>query len=377
MVPARADPPPLARAVLPDGIGARFVDNGNGLRMHLLEAGAGTGRPLLLLLHGFPELAYSWRKIMPPLASAGYHVVAPDQRGYGRTTGGEGADGGDPADFRMLRLVRDVIGLLPALGQRAAAAVIGHDFGAPVAAWCALLRPDLFPALVLMSAPFAGPPTLATTPGMAALDAALAALVPPRKHYQWYYSSPAAAAEMEAPAEGMAAFLRAYYHMKSADWPGNRPARLASSEAAELARMPRYYIMDRGGASMPATVAAARPSPAEIAACRWLPEHELAVYAGEFARTGFQGGLHWYRCATAGIGREEMQIFAGRAITVKTLFIAGAADWGVYQAPGGFERMQTIACADFRGAHLIAGAGHWVQQEQPDAVVARLRDFLG
>jgi pimeloyl-ACP methyl ester carboxylesterase len=166
MVPARADPPPLARAVLPDGIGARFVDNGNGLRMHLLEAGAGTGRPLLLLLHGFPELAYSWRKIMPPLASAGYHVVAPDQRGYGRTTGGEGADGGDPADFRMLRLVRDVIGLLPALGQRAAAAVIGHDFGAPVAAWCALLRPDLFPALVLMSAPFAGPPTRGWRPSM-------------------------------------------------------------------------------------------------------------------------------------------------------------------------------------------------------------------
>ncbi len=371
------DLPPLGGEVLPAGVSARFVDNGNGLRVHLLEAGAGPGRPLVLLLHGFPELAYSWRKIMPPLAAAGFHVVAPDQRGYGRTTIiGEGAEGSDPADFRMLRLVRDVIGLLPALGRDAAAAVVGHDFGAPVAAWCALLRPDLFPALVLMSAPFAGPPALAAGPGMAALDAALAALVPPRKHYQVYYASPAAAAAMDAPAGGLAAFLRAYYHMKSADWPGNRPFRLASAAAADLARMPRYYIMDRD-ASMPATVAAALPSPAEIAACRWLSEPELAVYAAEFARTGFQGGLHWYHCATAGIGREEMQIFAGRAITVKTLFIAGAADWGVYQMPGSFERMQTLACADFREAYLIEGAGHWVQQEQPEAVVARLRDFLG
>lgn len=370
-----ADLVPLAPAVLPDGIAARFVDNGNGLRVHLLEAGAGADRPLLLLLHGFPELAYSWRKIMMPLAAAGYHVVAPDQCGYGRTTGWDGAD---PANFRMLRLVRDVIGLVSALGHHRAAAVIGHDFGAPVAAWCALLRPDLFPALVLMSAPFAGPPSLAANPAAVAaeLDAALAALTPPRKHYQYYYSSPAAAAEMDAPAAGLAAFLRAYYHMKSADWPGNRPTRLATWAAAELARMPRYYIMDRE-ASMPATVAAALPSPAEIAACRWLSEPELAVYAGEFARTGFRGGLQWYHCASFGIGREEMQIFAGRAITAKTLFIAGAADWGVYQAPGSFERMQETACSDFRGAHLIAGAGHWVQQEQPEAVVAILQSFLG
>lgn len=368
-------------AALPGGISARFVDNGNGLRMHLLEAGAGGDRPLLLLLHGFPELAYSWRRIMPALAAAGYHVVAPDQRGYGRTTGWDGAFAADLTRYAMPNLVRDVAGLVPALGHRATAAVIGHDFGAPVAAWCALMHPDLFPALVLMSAPFAGPPALAPAPGApqpgaGEIDAALAGLTPPRKHYQLYYSGPEAAAGMDAPAERLQVFLRDYYHMKSADWPGNRPHRLASWAASELAKMPRYYIMDRD-ASMPATVAAARPSPAEIAACRWLPEDELAFYAGEFARTGFQGGLHWYHAATAGSGREAMQSFAGRAITVKTLFIAGAADWGVYQAPGAFERMQRTACADFRGAHLIAGAGHWVQQEQPEAVVAILRGFLG
>ena len=118
------------------------------------------GRPCLLLLHGFPELAYSWRKVMLPLAEAGFHVVAPDQRGYGRTTGWDGDYDGDLGSFRLLNLVRDALGLVSALGYRSVAAVIGHDFGSPVAAWCALVRPDVFRSVVLMSAPFAGPPAL-------------------------------------------------------------------------------------------------------------------------------------------------------------------------------------------------------------------------
>src|SRR5205807_6844399 len=126
--------------------------------MHVLEAGD-PGRPLLLLLHGFPELAYSWRKIMLPLAAAGFHVVAPDQRGYGRTTGWDADYDGDLASFRMLNLARDALGLVAALGHASVAAVIGHDFGASVAAWCALTRPDVFRSPVLM-APFAGPPPL-------------------------------------------------------------------------------------------------------------------------------------------------------------------------------------------------------------------------
>jgi pimeloyl-ACP methyl ester carboxylesterase len=151
---------PLEAAVLPEGVRARFVDGVNGLRMHLLEAGFDTPRrPLLLLLHGFPELAYSWRKIIGPLAEAGFHVVAPDQRGYGRTTGWDPDYDGDLASFHMLNLARDMLGLVTALGHSSAAAVIGHDFGASVAAWCALVRPDVFRSLVLM-APFAGPPSL-------------------------------------------------------------------------------------------------------------------------------------------------------------------------------------------------------------------------
>src|SRR5436305_11793794 len=156
-----AELPPLEAAVLPQGVRARFVEGVNGLRMHLLEAGFEVpGRPLLLLLHGFPELAYSWRKVIVPLAEAGFHVIAPDQRGYGRTTGWDPDYDGDLASFRMLNLVRDTIGLLAAAGHVQAAAVIGHDFGASVAAWCALLRPDLFRAVAVMSGPFAGPPGL-------------------------------------------------------------------------------------------------------------------------------------------------------------------------------------------------------------------------
>src|SRR3954462_14821732 len=126
---------PLPAPDLPPGIRARILPGVNGLAMHVLEAGfEDRGRPCLLLLHGFPELAYSWRKVMLPLAAQGYHVVAPDQRGYGRTVGGDPAYDGDLAAFRLLNLVRDALGLVTALGHAAVAAVIGHDFGSPVAA---------------------------------------------------------------------------------------------------------------------------------------------------------------------------------------------------------------------------------------------------
>src|ERR1051325_1367053 len=119
---------PLSDATLPAGIRARFVPDINGLTMHVLEAGfAAPGRPLLLLLHGFPELAYSWRKVMLPLAAAGYHVIAPDQRGYGRTTGWDSSYDADPDPFRFLNVVKDALALTFALGHRSVAAVIGHD----------------------------------------------------------------------------------------------------------------------------------------------------------------------------------------------------------------------------------------------------------
>ncbi len=375
---------PLDAALLPAGVRSRFLDEVNGLRMHLLEAGfEAADRPLVVLLHGFPEIAYSWRKVMPSLAAAGYHVVAPDLRGYGRTTGWSPDYDADLRPFRLLNAVRDVLGVVFALGYRHAAAVVGHDFGAAVAAWCALVRPDVFASLALMSAPFAGPPELPfetsgkppMVPASPTIHEALAALPRPRKHYQWYYSTRPANAQMWHCRQGVHDFLRAYFHHKSADWAENRPHRLATWSAPELARMPTYYIMDLAD-DMPATVAKEMPSAAEIAACRWLPESELAVYAAEYRRTGFQGGLNWYRSRTGGAFEAELQLFSGRTIDVPSIFISGKSDWGVYQQPGAFERMQQTACTRMVGCHLVDGAGHWVQQEQPEAVGSLLVDFL-
>lgn len=376
------EPGTLTSADLPNGIRSRIVADVNGLHVHTLEAGM-PGQPCVLLLHGFPELAYSWRKVMLPLAAAGYHVVAPDQRGYGRTTGWDPAYDGDLSQFRMLNLVRDALGLASALGHRSVAAVVGHDFGASVAAWCAQIRPDVFRSVVLMSAPFAGPPRLpfntvanppAPRPANTVHDG-LAALERPRKHYQWYYSTPAANEDMWRAPQGLHAFLRAYYHVKSADWPDNRPTPLQSWTAAELARLPTYYIMD-AGLGMAETVAGAMPSDAAIASCAWLTEAELAVYSGEYRRTGFQGGLQWYRCRTLGAFAAELEIFAGCTIDVPSWFIAGASDWGIHQVPGAFEQMQGVACTHMIGCHLLDGAGHWVQQEQPAAVTELLLDAL-
>jgi pimeloyl-ACP methyl ester carboxylesterase len=372
-----AELPPLDAAVLPSGIRSRFIDGINGLRVHILEAGfERVGRPCVLLLHGFPELAYSWRKVMPALAAAGFHVVAPDQRGYGRTTGWDADYDGDLASFRLLNLVRDMLTLVAALGYRAVD-VVGHDFGAAVAAGCALIRPDVFRSMVLMSAPFAGAPAWPSGAAQKTSDdihAAMARLRRPRKHYQWYYSTRAANADMWRCPQGGHDFLRGYFHFKSADWPGNKPFRLAAWSAEELAKMPTYYIMDLDR-DMAATVATEMPSPAEIAACRWLPENELSVYSSEYERIGFQGGLQWYRCRTQGVN-ADLDIFAGRTIDVPVMFVAGMSDWGIYQTPGAIERMQESACTQMRGCHLLDGAGHWVQQEQPERVSELLIEFL-
>src|SRR2546422_1490649 len=220
--------PPYGNGTIPAGIRSRAVPNVNGLTMHILEAGFETpGGQAILLLHGFPELAYSWRKVMLPLASAGYHVIAPDQRGYGRTTGWDDSYDADPDPFRILNMVRDAMGLVFALGYRAVVAVGGHDAGSPLAAWSTLIRPDVFRSVTMMSSPFAGVPRLpfntangAPPPRLAQtddeLDAQLAKLSPPRKYYQNYQRTRGANDDMLQAPQGLHAFFRAYYHCKSA-----------------------------------------------------------------------------------------------------------------------------------------------------------------
>jgi pimeloyl-ACP methyl ester carboxylesterase len=370
-------------ANVPEGIRSRFVDNHNGLSMHVLEAGYETpNRPCVLLLHGFPELAFSWRKIMLPLADAGFYVIAPDQRGYGRTTGWDGNYDGDVDSYRVTNLLRDIVGLLAALGLKSVSAVFGHDAGSFVSAWCALVRPDIFRSVALMSAPFGGPRPLPfnTANGAAAapasdIHAELAALPRPRKHYQWYYSTRPANDDMVKCKQGIHDFMRAYYHHKSADWKTNKPHVLGGWKAEELAKMPTYYIMDLNE-NMAETVAHEMPTAAEISVNRWLPDTDLAVYTAEYTRNRYQGGLQWYRTMTGEKYLRELQIFSGRTIDVPAMFISGKSDWGTYQNPGSVERMRDVIMTKNRGFHLLDGAGHWVQQEQPEQVSEILLEFL-
>jgi pimeloyl-ACP methyl ester carboxylesterase len=175
--------------------------------------------------------------------------------------------------------------------------------------------------------------------------------------------------------QGVHDFLRAYYHHKSADWKANKPFPLKDWTADEVAKMPTYYIMDLAE-GMAETVAKEMPSPTEIAANKWLPDAEMRVYSSEYQRTGFQGGLNWYRVRTSGRFDAEMELFSGRTIDVPSTFISGASDWGVHQGPGMLERMQKVACTRMTNIHLIEGAGHWVQQEQPAEVNRLLLKFL-
>jgi pimeloyl-ACP methyl ester carboxylesterase len=181
---------------------------------------------------------------------------------------------------------------------------------------------------------------------------------------------------LHAP-QGLHDFFRAYYHYKSADWKDNKPFPLKGRTAEEMAKIPTYYVMDKDK-GMAETAAEHMPSPAEIAACKWLTDAEVDVYVTEYGRTGFQGALQGYRVrrGTDPKSVAELQTFAGRTIDVPSIFIAGKSDWGVYQTPGAVESMQERALTRMAGFHRIDGAGHWVQQEQPEQVSERLIAFL-
>jgi len=319
------------------------------------------------------------------LAAAGYQVIAPDQRGYGRTTGWDGSYDADPDPFRLLNMVRDAMGLLLALGYREVAAVVGHDAGSPVAAWCALVRPDVFRSVVLMSSPFPGPPSLPfnTANGAAPprppltddeFDAELAKLDPPRKYYQNYQRGPGANADMLHAPQGLHAFFRAYYHYKSADWKQNKPHALKARTAEEMAQIPTYYVMERDK-GMAATVAPFMPSPAEVAACRWMTEDELGVYVAEYARTGFTGALNYYRCRDR--NWEITAFLDGAVVRQPSLFIGGAADPSLepIEARALYDRLETYL-PGLQKKVLLPGVGHSAAEESVDQVNELLLEFL-
>jgi hypothetical protein len=240
----------------------------------------------------------------------------------------------------------------------------------------------VFRSVVSMSNPFYASPRLpldtASRPPPARpaqhLQQDLAALPQPRKYYVWYLASRGANEDLWHPPQGVHDLLRAWYHVKSADWPGNRPVPLKARTATEMARMPAYYVMDLDK-TVAETMAEVMPAPAQAAACRWMSEADLNVYSTEYTCTGFQGGLNLYRVLMDARYDSLDRAFAARRIEVPALFIGGAKDWGVRQTPGAFEGMGR-ACTRLLGAHLVEGAGHSIPEEQPAEVNRLLLSFL-
>jgi pimeloyl-ACP methyl ester carboxylesterase len=318
-----------------DFVRERFVDT-NGIRMHLVESGPPDG-PAVVLCHGFPESWYSWRHQLRFLGDAGYHVIAPDQRGYGQTDMPDAIDA-----YTQLHLVGDLVGMLDACGIDRAA-VIGHDWGAPVAWSAAALRPDRFVAMSALSVhwsgygPFTGPPTEAMR---AALGHGFL--------YILHFQEPGVA-ERELDADIRATLGRFLYSL-SGDIPRDQ-----------------YRFFDMSATSM-AGVLVDLPGPLP-----WLSEHDLDVFASEFARSGtFRGGINWYR----NIDRNAALCgaFVGLGVHQPALFIGAEFDSIFGQTRASVDSTRDVVPQ--LQQVWIAGSGHWVQQERPDEVNVALRDFL-
>jgi pimeloyl-ACP methyl ester carboxylesterase len=316
----------------------RQLDVGE-LSMHVAEAGEG---PLVLLCHGFPECWYSWRHQLTALAEAGYHPVAPDMRGYGRTSAPEPVDA-----YTIMHLVGDMTGLLAALGQERAV-IVGHDWGSVVAWNAALLRPDRFRAVVGMSVPFF--PRLPMRP-----LAMMKAMVGDRFLYILYFQEPGKAeAELDPRAREM---MRGMLHTASGSCD---PSHIR--QAMQLPKTAKFLDAMAQPETLP----------------DWLGEEDLEVYVAEFERTGFRGGLNWYRNFDR--NWELLAPFADRRITVPALFVGGLRD-AVVTGPELAAESPAVAtlgsyCDDLRGKVLIEGAGHWNQQEAPEKTNAALLEFL-
>jgi pimeloyl-ACP methyl ester carboxylesterase len=310
----------------------------NGIRMHIAEQGTG---PLVVLCHGFPESWYSWRHQLAALGEAGFHAVAPDMRGYGQTDRPAEID-----QYTLLHLVGDIVGLLDALAEPSAV-IAGHDWGAPVAWHAALLRPDRFRAVIGLSVPYRPRPPVRPTTVMPRTDDAL--------FYQLYFQAPGVAeAELE---RDVRTTMRSVAWAASGDGPhGDR------SNAGGVGMVPK------AGGFLSGMVAPSTLPP-------WLSEADIDYYVEEFSRTGFRGGLNWYR----NIDRnwELLAPYAGAVVSVPALYVAGDRD--LVLAFRGMD--QLIAnlmkfVPQLRKTLILPGCGHWTQQERPDDVNAAMLEFL-
>ena len=315
----------------------RFVDC-SGLRMHIAEAGEG---PLVVLCHGFPESWYSWRHQLTAFAQAGFHAVAPDMRGYGQTDRPEAID-----QYTLFHLVGDIVALLDGL-DAPKAVIVGHDWGAPVAWHAALWRPDRFRGVVGLSVPFL--PRRGKRPTSVMPQTADAIF------YQLYFQEPGVAeAELE---QDTSATIRALLVGASGD-----AAAGGSPRQDSVGMVPR-----QGGWLRRPDRSSKLPA--------WITEADVEFYAAEFKRTGFRGGLNWYR----NIDRnwELLAPWTGAQVTVPALYIAGDRDLVVH-FPGMDKLLPALQMfvPRLRATIMLPGCGHWTQQERPKEVNDSILEFL-
>ena len=316
-------------------VGFRYLTT-NGIRMHIAEQGSG---PLIILCHGFPESWYSWRHQIPVLAEAGYHVVAPDMRGYGKTDRPEAID-----EYGMLKLVGDVVGLVRALGEEKAI-IVGHDWGAAVAAQAAVMRPDLFTSAILLSVPYGSRRNGGSPPMESA-----AKMPGPKVFYQVYFQKPGVAeAEMEKDVR-RSVLAMLYY---------------ASGDAPAATRFTGFFDQQAG-------ILGSLPMPEKLPG--WLTDSDLDFYAGQFRESGFRGPLNWYRNIDQNWRMGGFLLDA--KLRQRSLFIAGEKDLVITGfGRGGFDRLEE-SLPNLSKKVLIPGRGHWIQQEAPVEVNRLLLDFL-
>lgn len=312
----------------------RFVET-NGIKMHIAEQGEG---PLVVLCHGFPESWYSWRHQLPALAEAGYHAVAPDQRGYGQTDRPEAIE-----TYNILQLTGDVVGLVHALNEEQAA-IVGHDWGAPVAWHCALLRPDIFHAVALLSVPYLRRSWADIRP-----TDAMKLMAGEKQFYQLYFQEPGKAeGELEADIRKT---MRIFLCSASGDAPPEKRWRFLFDKSEKL--------LD--SVTLPETLPA------------WLTEQDIDFFTREFERTGFRGGLNWYR----NMDRwwELTPFLSGAELCQPSLFVAGEIDPVITMYREAFDAMEETV-PNLTKKILLPGAGHWIQQERPAEVNKLLIEFL-
>ena len=307
----------------------------NGIQMHIAEQGKG---PLVILCHGFPELGYSWRHQLPALAKAGFHVVAPDQRGYGKT------DSPDPVEaYDIFQLVGDIVGLVHALGEKKAI-IAGHDWGASVAAQCAILRPDIFTALMLLSVPYSPRSWGSVRP-----TEMMKKMAGDLNFYVLYFQE-TGKVEKELEADIRTTMIKTLYSA-SGDPPPEKQWQFIFTK--EKTFLDTAYLPDK----LP----------------EWLTEQDIDAFTEAFTRTGFRGGVNWYRNLDRNWSLTPF--LSGALIHQPSIFISGDKDGVITMSRGAFDNLEK-AMPNLNQKVLIPGAGHWIQQERPEEVNDLMIDFL-